>query len=149
MEQDFDMILKRILHYCSYQERCLSEVKTKLDSFDISSSEKGKVLEMIVGNGYVDDRRYARIFVRSKLNQNKWGAKKIRLSLINKGIDSDIISDAMSEIDHDSYRDELVKILKSKKINEPDEYKRRMRLAKFAIQKGFEPDLVWSVLKDL
>ncbi|MCI7376794.1 MAG: RecX family transcriptional regulator [Bacteroidales bacterium] len=149
MEQDFDLVLKKILHYCSYQERCLSEVKKKLDSFDISSSEKDKLLKMIVEDGFVDDERYARIFVRSKLNHNKWGVKKIRLSLQNKGVANEIITAAMSEIDKDSYREELIRILKSKKVNEADDYIRRMKLAKYAIQKGFEPDLVWSILKEI
>jgi len=36
----------------------------------------------------------------------------------------------------------------SARVDEPDEFVRRDKIARFAIQRGFEPDLVWKVVKE-
>ena len=147
MELSNDAILKKVLHYCSYQDRCTQEVRTKLATFDMPDSEKEKMLKLLVDEGFIDDERYASTFVRSKIHLKKWGVNKIRMSLKMKGIADEIINNALSEIDPDIYRDELVKVLKAKKINETDPYKRNAKLAQYAMQKGYEPSLVWDTLR--
>ncbi|MDO5342434.1 MAG: regulatory protein RecX [Bacteroidia bacterium] len=149
MIQDFDSVLKKILHYCSYQDRCVSEVKTKISTFEISSSDKERIMQLLINEGFIDDERFANTFVRSKIHLKKWGVNKIRMSLKMKGISDDVISKALSEIDHDFYREDLIKILKAKKINESDDFKRKAKLAQYAIQKGYEPALVWEMIKNL
>jgi len=146
VEQTLDAILKKVLHFCSYQDRCTSEVRKKLATFDISSSDKEKIMQMLEGEGFIDDERYASTFVRSKIHLKKWGVNKIKMSLKMKGIDDEIIKNALSEIDPEIYREELTKVLKAKKINESDPYKRKAKLAQYAIQKGYEAGLVWETL---
>lgn len=147
MELNRDMVLKKLLHYCEYQDRCRQEVRTKLATFDIPSSDKEKIMQVLVDEGFIDDERYASTFVRSKIHLKKWGVNKIRMSLKMKGISDEIIQNALSEIDPEVYREELVKVLKTKKINEDDPYKRKAKLAQYAIQKGYEPGLVWEIVK--
>ena len=149
MELSNDAILKKVLHYCAYQDRCTQEVRKKLATFDMPDSEKGKILKLLVDEGYLDDERYASTFVRSKIHLKKWGVNKIRMALKMKGISDEIISSALSEIDPEIYREELIKVLKAKKINETDPYKRKAKLAQYAMQKGYEPGLVWDTLKSL
>lgn len=144
-----DAILKKVLHYCAYQDRCTQEVRTKLATFDMPDSEKKKMLKLLVDEGYLDDERYASTFVRSKIHLKKWGVNKIKMSLKMKGISEKIINDALSEIDPEIYKEELIKVLKSKKINESDPYKKKAKLAQYAMQKGYEPNLVWDAVKNL
>ena len=147
MELTNDAILKKILRYCAYQDRCTQEVRTKLATFDMPDSEKEKIVKLLVDEGYLDDERYASTFVRSKIHLKKWGVNKIRMSLKIKGISDEIIANALSEIDPEIYKDELIKVLKAKKINESDPYKKKAKLAQYAIQKGYEPSLVWDTLR--
>ena len=149
MELSNDVILKKVLRYCAYQDRCTQEVRNKLATFDIPASEKEKFVKLLVDEGYLDDERYASTFVRSKIHLKKWGVNKIRMALKMKGISDEIISNALSEIDPEIYREELIKVLKLKKINETDPYKRKAKLAQYAMQKGYEPSLVWDTLKSL
>lgn len=144
-----DAILKKVLHYCAYQDRCTQEVRSKLATFDMPDSEKKKMLKLLVDEGYLDDERYASTFVRSKIHLKKWGVNKIKMSLKMKGISEEIINDALSEIDPEIYKEELIKVLKSKKINELDPYKKKAKLAQYAMQKGYEPNLVWDAVKNL
>lgn len=142
-----DAILKKVLRYCAYQDRCTQEVRTKLATFDMPNPEKDKIVKLLVDEGYLDDARYASTFVRSKIHLKKWGVNKIKMALKIKGISDEIISNALSEIDPGIYREELIKVLKAKKINELDPYKRKAKLAQYAMQKGYEPSLVWDVIR--
>lgn len=149
MELSNDAILKKVLRYCAYQDRCTQEVRKKLSTFDISDSDKEKFVKLLVDEGYLDDERYASTFVRSKIHLKKWGVNKIRMSLRMKGISDEIIKNALTEIDPEIYREELIKVLNAKKINEPDPYKRKAKLAQYAMQKGYEHGLVWEVIKSI
>ena len=142
-----DAILKKVLSYCAYQDRCTQEVRTKLATFDMPNPEKEKIVKLLIEEGYLDDERYASTFVRSKIHLKKWGVNKIKMALKIKGISDEIISNALSEIDPEIYREELIKVLKAKKINELDPYKRKAKLAQYAMQKGYEPSLVWDVIR--
>ncbi len=149
MVQTFDSVLKKILHYCSYQDRCISEVKTKISTFDISSSDREKIMQLLIDEGFIDESRFAHAFVRSKMHLKKWGVNKIKMALKMKGVSDEIINDALAEIAPEHYRGELVNILKAKKINDLNESSRRAKLARYAIQKGYEPGLVWEVIREL
>lgn len=141
-----DVALKKILHYCDYQDRCKKEIFTKLDSFELSESDKSFIVEFIQDEGYINDERYCRSYVNSKLNLKKWGVNKIKLSLIAKGVDRDIIDEVISEIDQDSYKEELVNLLKNRKINESDPYKRKAKLIRYAVGKGYSYSLVMEIV---
>ena len=141
-----DVALKKILHYCDYQDRCKKEIYAKLDSFELSESDKNFIVEFLQDEGYINDERYCRSYVKSKLSLKKWGVNKIKISLISKGVDRDIIDTVVSEIDQDSYKEELIKLLENKKINESDPYKRKAKLVRYAVGKGYSYSLVMEVL---
>ncbi|MBR5602582.1 MAG: regulatory protein RecX [Bacteroidales bacterium] len=141
-----DVALKKILHYCDYQDRCKKEIFTKLDSFELSESDKDFIIDFLCDDGYINDERYCRSYVKSKLNLKKWGVNKIKLSLLAKGVDREIIDNIISEIDQDSYKEELVNLLKNKKVNESDPYKRKAKLIRYAVGKGYSLSMVMEVL---
>ena len=112
-----DIALKKILHYCDYQDRCKKEIFTKLNSLELTDNDRDFIINFLNDEGYINDERYCRSYVKSKLNLKKWGVNKIKISLISKGIDREIIDSVVSEIDQDSYKEELIKLLENKKIN--------------------------------
>ena len=143
-----DIALKKILHYCDYQDRCKKEIFTKLDTFELAEDDYDFIVDFLNDEGYMNDERYCRSYVKSKLNLKKWGVNKIKLSLIAKGIDRAIIDAVVSEIDEDSYREELVKLLENKKIDESDPYKRKAKLIRYAVGKGYSLSMVMEVLNN-
>ncbi len=146
-----DQVLDKMAKYCAYQERCVKDVKDKLKTFDISEEEKTKILDYLLDNRFVNDDRFAKAFVRGKVNQSGWGVNKIRFHLIQKGIDKDIIDEALGQTDNEVYRQRLIDILKtkSKTIKADSDFEKKRKLAAYAMQKGFEGNLIWEVLKDL
>ena len=146
-----DQVLDKMAKYCAYQERCVKEVRDKLKTFDIAEEEKTKILDYLLDNRFVNDERYAKAFVRGKVNQSGWGVNKIRFHLIQKGIDKDIIDEALGQTDEEVYRQRLIEILKTKAktIKAASDFEKKRKLAAYAMQKGFEGSLVWETLKDL
>ena len=146
-----DQVLDKMAKFCAYQERCVKDVRDKLKTFDIPEEEKTKILDYLLDNRFVNDERFAKSFVRGKVNQSGWGINKIRFHLIQKGIAKDIIDEALGQTDEDLYRQRLIEILKtkSKTVKAENDFEKRRKLAAYAMQKGFEGILVWEVLKEL
>ena len=146
-----DQVLDKMAKYCAYQERCVKDVRNKLKNFDIPEEEKTEILDYLLDNRFVNDERFAKSFVRGKINQSGWGVNKIRFHLIQKGIDKDIIDEAIGQTDNEVYRQRLIDILKakSKTIKAESDFEKKRKLAAYAMQKGFEGNLIWEVLKDL
>ena len=146
-----DQVLDKMAKYCAYQERCVKDVKDKLKTFDIPQESKDEILDYLLDNRFVNDERFARSFVRGKVNQSGWGVNKIRFHLMQKGIDKDVIDEAFGQTDEEIYKQKLIDILKakSKTVKAETDFERKRKLAAFAMQKGFEGALVWEVLKDL
>ena len=145
-----DQVLDKMAKYCAYQERCVKEVRDKLKTFDIAEEEKTKILDYLLDNHFVNDERYAKAFVRGKVNQSGWGVNKIRFHLIQKGIDKDIIDEALGQTDEEAYHQRLIEILKTKAktVKADSDFEKKRKLAAYAMQKGFEGSLVWEVVKE-
>ena len=146
-----DQVLDKMAKYCAYQERCVKDVRDKLKTFEIPEKEKAKILDYLLDNRFVNDERFAKSFVRGKVNQSGWGVNKIRFHLIQKGVDKDIIEEALGQTDEEAYRQRLIEILKTKAktVKADSDFEKKRKLAAYAMQKGFEGSLVWEVLKDL
>lgn len=145
-----EQVLDKMAKYCSYQERCVKDVTDKLRSYDIPQEAKDEILAYLLDNRFVDDERFAKAFVKGKVNQSGWGLNKIRFHLMQKGISKELIDNALQEQDTEIYRQRLISILKSKSktIKADSDFEKKRKLAAFAMQRGFEASLVWEVLKE-
>ena len=145
-----DQILDKMAKYCAYQERCVKDVRDKLKTFDLSQEEQDKILDYLLDNRFVSNKRFAQSFVRGKVNQSGWGLNKIRFHLMKKGIDKETIEDAFGQINETAYRQRLIDILKtkSKTVKAATDFEKKQKLAAYALQKGFESSLVWEILKE-
>ena len=145
-----DQVLDKMAKYCAYQERCVKDVRDKLRTFDLPQEDKDKILDYLLDSRFVNDERFAKSFVRGKVNQSGWGLNKIRFHLMQKGIAKDIIDEALGQTDEDLYRQRLIDILKtkSKTVKAASDFEKKRKLAAYAMQKGFEASLVWEVVKE-
>ena len=145
-----DQILDKMAKYCAYQERSVKDVTDKLKTFEISEKERLDILNYLVDNRFVNNERFAKAFVRGKINQSGWGLNKIRFHLIQKGIEKTLIEEALQVADGETYRQRLVDILqsKAKTVKAANDFEKKRKLAAYAMQRGFEASLVWDVLKE-
>jgi len=142
---------QRIYAYCAYQERTHQEVKRKLFEFGLRTDEVDELLSQLITEGYLNEERFAKAFAGGKFRVKKWGRLKIINELEARGLTKNCIRSGMSEIDDADYSSTLTSLLskKAELITDNDSLKKKERLAKFAIQKGYEPELVWKHVKQL
>ena len=146
-----EQALQKLAALCSQSEHCTLEMKEKMTRWGIDEDAQQRVVEYLVANRYVDDRRYARSFVNDKLKYNKWGPRKIEQSLWMKHIDESIQREALDDVDNEEYISVLRPLLTSKRKTTKAEtdYEMNQKLLRFAIGRGFTFEQVKEVIDDV
>ena len=141
--------LGKIQKYCAYQERSHLEVKYKLQSYGLSSDEVDEIISRLIIDNFVNEERFAKAFAGGKFRMKKWGRNKIEHELESLGLTKNCIARGLKEIDSSDYNKTLRILLKKKaeEISEENLFAKRNKVARFAISKGYEPELVWEILK--
>ena len=142
--------LEKMKKYCAYQERCQSEVRQKLYDFELHNNDIENILCSLIEQNFINEERFAKNFVRGKFRQKKWGKIKIKQHLKQKQISDYCIKTGLEEIGTEDYLTTLDLIIsrKEKLISEENNFIKKQKIAKYAINKGFENDLVWDHLSD-
>lgn len=141
----------KIFRYCAYQERCHQEVRNKLYEYGLHGSEIEQLITDLITDGYLNEERFARSYAGGKFRMKNWGRLRIIRELEWRNITPFCIKSALSEIDEQEYIEALRNLLekKSSLVEEENVFVKRDKLAGFAIQKGFEPELVWGVVREI
>ena len=137
--------------YCAYQERCHQEVREKLYEWRVLPEVlENTIAELIIAN-FINEERFAKVYAGGKFRIKKWGRIKIEGKLRSKNISVYCIKKGLAEIDEEDYLKTLREIIekKARNLDEKNDYLRKNKIARYAIRKGFEPGLVWEVLKEL
>jgi regulatory protein len=144
-------IKEKILRYCVYQERCHAEVREKLFRLGLTGQQADELITFLITEGYLNEERFARMYSGGKFRLKRWGRVRITKSLENKGLSLNCIRAGLQEIEEEEYLATLKNILgtKSSALEESDLFVKRDKVAKFAIQRGFEANLVWEVTLEL
>jgi regulatory protein len=148
--EEYQKWLEKLENYCAYQERCISEVKTKMYSLKIPTLHCPSILESLIENKFVDEERYVRAFMRSKVSFKKDGLEKIRFGLMKKGIKDEDIKLVFEELDSETYASNLNSLIEKKWIslllkNEKQEAK--AKLIRYLLAKGYKYDEFKGLLK--
>ncbi|MEO7315570.1 MAG: regulatory protein RecX [Ginsengibacter sp.] len=144
--------LSKIKQYCAYQERCHSEVRTKLYSFGLNKVEIEEIVSLLITENYLNEERFAILYAGGKYRMKQWGKNKIKQSLKFKQISDYCIKKALKEIDERDYRktffnlaDQKIKSLKGEK----NIFIKKRKLQDFLIRKGYESNLIMEVVNGL
>lgn len=134
---------------CSSGEQCRNDILEKLAKWGIPPEQHDPIIERLVRERFLDEKRFCKGYVADKFKFNKWGKIKIRYQLRLKQIDPTLIEEALLNVDNETYLDTLAGLLadKERRINDPDSRSRTARLYRFAASRGFEPDAIFKVLK--
>lgn len=143
--------LIKLRRYCAYQERCHREVKQKLWDWGMYENESGQIVVQLIEEGFLNEERYAKAIAGGKFRTKGWGKNKIAAALKSKGIVSNLISSSMNEIDSADYRKKLELLISKKTASLKGEHPitLKQKVARFALGKGYESDLVWEIINSM
>ena len=138
-----DKILNNLRRQCSRREYCTADVLKKAEkALDGDHQQAVKVLNVLVEEKYVDDRRYAEAYAREKSSISGWGEVKIRYALSARSIPADTISEALSAIDVRRAGLRLEKLLDNKYRTLKDDPQWKLKMIRFALGRGYSYDEV-------
>ncbi len=148
---DIKPYLNKAARYCARYETCTHDLRQKLYKWQVPEQFHTQIIDYLTDQGFIDDQRYAQSFVHDKFYLNGWGKRKIEYHLRQKNIPSDIISLALEEIDIEEYKNTLRKLLIRKKdtIKTTDPFALKQKLITFAANRGFEPDIIYTIVDEL
>ena len=142
--------INKLEKYCSFSERCKSDIIKKLYDWKVNKNQK-EIIDHLIENNYINEKRYALLYSMGKFNSRKWGKIKISNHLKNKGIKEKDINESINEIPETKYLDALSNLIikKSQEIKDSDIYNKKSKIARYLFQKGYESNLIWNQIETL
>jgi regulatory protein len=143
--------LKKLEHYCAYQERCHQEVNAKLKQLGISLPYRDTIIVALLENNYLNEERFARSFARGKHRIKFWGKIRIVNELKSRFISAPNIKCALSELSDEEYYDTFEKLSERvwDSILEKNLLKKRKKCSDYLLRKGWESELVYEKINTL
>lgn len=150
-EYTLEELLYKAASYCSISEHCISEVEDKLAAWGISENDKRTLIDRLISEDFINEKRYCEHFVKDKFRFNKWGKIKIAYTLKGKKLDSNLINEALQSIDDGEYQEMLASILKTKLVGlkYEYEYEKQGKLFRFAQSRGFENNVIEKAIRSI
>jgi len=145
-------IIDRLKNQCARREYCSADILQKLGREGIVGEKAAAILEELRDGKWVDDARYAGCYTREKASIAGWGPVKIRYHLAAKGIAPEAVRQALEEIDERRAEQRRTDVLEMKWREicrkEADGMKRRAKMLRFAMGRGYSPEDARSVMKE-
>ncbi len=143
----YQEILEKLMKYCSYQERSAFEVRQKLREYVLAEEKKEELITYLVEERFLNEERFAEVYVRSKVNVKKWGRYKIKEGLGLKGIKGALSTKALASINEEKYLQNLDELLVKKIKSIAATKEDTPKLYRYLLGKGYESDLIVKGLK--
>ena len=140
-----------VLTQLTAMPRSRSQLADKLREKEVSEDVIDVVLDRMEDIGLVDDEAYAAMLVRSKLASRGLARRALRQELKRKGINDDVATVALEQVDDDVEREQALVLARKKMVtmSRLDEPTQTRRLAGLLARKGYSGELVWSVIRQV
>lgn len=147
----FQKIYGKTAQYCSENEHCRSQVRNKLLQWRVESSWIDDILSKLEKDDFLNEDRYAELFVRSKVRQNGWGRIKIMQALHFDRVNENSVQKGFVALDENIYRETLAKILQKAEqtVKAGNEKIKEQKIMAHAASKGFEINLIKEIYKKI
>ncbi len=140
-------VKRKALSYATYKPRTIGQVYKAMKDKDFSEDEIKYAVDFLTEFDYVDDRKYARTFVREFSERKKMGVSRLRIELTKRFISREIIDSVLHEFKNLSDTKQLCfeameKKLRSLQSKTPE--KRKSALIAYLQRQGF----TWQEIKE-
>lgn len=110
---NFRRAYQRALYLLDYRDYSAKEMTEKLVKTYKSEALCGAVLKKLQDNGFIDDERYAERMARKLVESRKFGYRRAKREIMQKGIDQFTAEDALAEYE-EAFEENLTELLQTK-----------------------------------
>jgi regulatory protein len=137
--------------YLNRRERTVGELRLQLEREGVSDHIAEEVVGRLLEDAYLDDSRFALMFVLDKRELEGWGSDRIRRELRARGLDRDLIDTALERHQHEfaagqTELDRALALLRGRFPTPPRDRRERDRALGALIRKGFDSELAVDAL---
>ena len=150
-----EQALNALMRLASRSEKSSGDAMRLMRNWDVEPSARAGVLQKLIDNKFIDDRRYAEAFVRYKMRFSGWGAFKLRSALHAKGIAGEIVDEVLRSLDSDNMTERLRDRLerKMRTVKFASRYDLKSKLMRYGASLGYDfesvADVVDSLISDI
>ena len=150
-----EQALNALMRLASRSEKSSGDAMRLMRNWDVEPSARAGVLQKLIDNKFIDDRRYAEAFVRDKMRFSGWGAFKLRSALHAKGIAGEIVDEVLRSLDSDNMTERLRDRLerKMRTVKFASRYDLKSKLMRYGASLGYDfesvADVVDSLISDI
>jgi regulatory protein len=144
-------VLQKLKHYCSYQERCHSEVKEKLYNLGVWKKHHDEIIAALIEENYLNEERFSIQFAGGRFRMKQWGRIKIKAELKKRKISDYCINKALQQIDEKEYL-QTIKKLAAKKysfLKGEQDIIRKKKTMDYLVGKGYEGELAKGMVENM
>ena len=150
MDEKGKKVLNRLQAMCARREYCLADIRKKAtERLDGDKDAAEEIVSMLAKDRFVDELRYASAFASEKSALGGWGQIKIRRALSAKGVASETIDAALSEIDKEKADSRLVRLMENKWRSLQGDPQARLKVLRYALSRGYGYDEVRPIAERL
>lgn len=139
--------------YLNRRDRTVEEVRRQLERKGISEDVREAAISTLIDQRFLDDERFARLYVSDKRTLEQWGADRIRRGLLARGLDRERIDQALADAESEaivesgeSELDRAVAVLRRRFPEPPVDRRERERALGVLLRKGYDGDLALDAL---
>lgn len=150
-----EQALAALMRLAARSEKSSGDAMRLMRNWEVEPSARAGVLQKLIENKFIDDRRYAEAFVRDKMRFSGWGAFKLRSALHAKGIAGEIVDEVLRSLDSDNMTERLRDRLerKMRTVKFASRYDLKSKLMRYGASLGYDfesvADVVDSLISDI
>lgn len=146
-----EQALAALMRLAARSEKSSGDALRLMRTWGVDPTRQQGVLDKLIEQKFIDDRRYAEAYVREKSRLNGWGTYKIRSMLAAKGIAKELIESALSQVEKTASRDRLAEMMerKMKTTKADDPYKLKGKLLRYGLSLGYEYEDVMQAVEKI
>lgn len=130
--------------FLSISERTTGQLKAKLTAIGYPDETAADTVHWASKQGYVDDRRFCKIFIKSK----SMGKIRLRLELLKRGAEADSVEAVLRTVADESNFAGTVKLISHRYGSIEDREKARRRAAGWLSRRGYSGEFIHRVLQE-
>lgn len=148
IDNDIISLYNMAIKYINVRLRSEKEVRDYLAKKCDNSDYINVVVDRLILYKYLDDDRFSKAFIKDKINFTMMGDYKIKKELERFGIDNDIITNNINDIDSEVITSRIKKIIdKDIRCNKKySDINLKNKIFNHLISQGYSKDIVISVI---
>ena len=134
-----EQIISKLTAVCARAEHCKDDMLRRMQRWQVDEATQREMISYLVKEKYIDEERYARFFINDKIKYNRWGRRKVEQALYFKHIPREVYEPLLDDVANEDFESVLLPLLqnKEKNLKYANDYEKRMKLLRFAMQRGF------------